>query len=69
MLDNEPTNLTAWCCYGRSMLHGTAVLWHDERQPIDDSLRTMVHEVGGLVRSGNLDEARDAAAYYWRARL
>lgn len=42
VLDNEPINPVAWLAYGRSMLHGTAVLWHDTDNHIDPQLITML---------------------------
>lgn len=49
--DNEPINPTAWLAYGRSMLHGTAVLWHDTDDRIDPDLIAMLQRGSTTVRA------------------
>ncbi len=63
VLDNEPINPVAWLAYGRSMLHGTAVLWHDTDNHIDPQLITMLRTATprALAAAQQQPTQRDAA--------
>lgn len=74
VLDNEPINPVAWLAYGRSMLHGTAVLWHDTDNHIDPELIAMLQRgtpaaLAALAAPDSEDAliaaARTYGAPYW----
>lgn len=57
----EPSNQLAWCCYGRSMLHGSVFLWHDNGGPVDPGLVEMIESAA--IAPAN--RAVEIAANYW----
>lgn len=64
-LDSEPENHLGWLCYGRSMLHGTVLIKHDDGDPISPALLAMIAEAGQFVRSGLFPEANVVASDFW----
>lgn len=62
-------NYLAWLTYGRSMLYGTAVLWHDDREPVDQELLDWAAACSPLVAAGQRDEALQLALAFWPTRI